>query len=439
MSTTVWPAENSRSHALYQRAAKVLPGGITRIQPWQDPFPVYAARGEGAYVVDVDGTRRLDLLNNFASLIHGHAHPAIVGAVQERVALGTAFTLPTESEVALAETIAERATGFEWIRFSNSGSEAVMCAIKAARALTGRPKIVKIEGAYHGAYDFAEVSLDSTAENWGNDPQSVAFSRGVPQGVLDDVVVVPFNDVATAERIIRAERQGIAAILLDTNPSYLGFVSVSKAFADMCARIAREIGALLILDEVISFRLHVGGAQTLFGIEPDLTVMAKIIGGGFPVGAVAGSREIMKVFDHRQGKPLLPWSGTFTGNPVSMVAGKVSLDLLTQPAIDHINRMGDRVRDALAGLFERSGFPAQVTGVGSMFKISGHRRPIVDYRSGFHSEAETKRLLDLQRLLVLEGYHVSSRGNGFVSTVMTDEEMDGFVAAVARCIERIDR
>ncbi len=155
-----WPHSESRSKALYERAAEVMPGGITRIQPWQDPFPVYARRGEGAYVVDMDGTRRLDLLNNFASLIHGHAHPAIVEATTKRIALGTAFTLPTEPEVELAETICGRVDGFEWIRFSNSGSEAVMCAIKAARALTGRSKIVKVEGAYHGAYDYAEVSLE---------------------------------------------------------------------------------------------------------------------------------------------------------------------------------------------------------------------------------------------------------------------------------------
>lgn len=197
-----WPHSESRSKALYDRAAEVMPGGITRIQPWQDPFPVYAGRGEGAYVVDVDGTRRLDLLNNFASLIHGHAHPAIVEAATKRIALGTAFTLPTEPEVELAETICGRVPGSEWIQFSNSGSEAVMCAIKAARALTGRSKIVKVEGAYHGAYDYAEVSLDPDPQNWGNEPRSVGFSAGVPKGVTEDVVVIPYNDVEASERIV---------------------------------------------------------------------------------------------------------------------------------------------------------------------------------------------------------------------------------------------
>jgi glutamate-1-semialdehyde 2,1-aminomutase len=219
----------------------------------------------------------------------------------------------------------------------------VMCAIKAARALTGRSKIVKVEGAYHGAYDYAEVSLDSDPQNWGNEPRSVGFSAGVPKGVTEDVVVIPYNDVEASERIVMRARNDVAAILLDPAPSYLGFTPISPEFARAMEALARRIGALLILDEVISLRMHVGGAQTLYGITPDLTTMAKIIGGGFPVGAVAGPRSVMRVFDHRRGKPLLPWSGTFTANPVSMVAGKVSLDLLSQSEIDRIDGLGRRL------------------------------------------------------------------------------------------------
>ncbi|MER8880743.1 aspartate aminotransferase family protein [Mesorhizobium sp. M0684] len=433
-----WPNESSVSKQLYDRALEVMPGGITRNQPWQEPFPIYAARGEGAYVFDVDGTKRLDLLNNFASLVHGHAHPEVVEKVRERVGLGTAFTLPTEAEILLAETLTRRVERFEWVRFSNSGSEAVMCAIKAARALTGRPKLVKLEGAYHGSYDFAEVSLDSNPENWGNEPRSVGFSAGVPQGILNDVIVIPFNDVETAERIIRASREDIAAILIDTNPSYLGFAPISPAFAEMVRRVSRDIGALLILDEVITFRLHVGGAQSLYGIEPDLTCLAKIIGGGLPIGAVAGPRDVMKVFDHRQGKPLLPWSGTFTGNPVSTVAGSVSLELLTKEMIDHIGRLGAHLRDELSKVMEKTGFPGQVTGVGSMFKICGHQRPITDYRSAYHNPSEAKTLRLLQGQLVRESYHVSSAGLGFLSTPMSLDDIDGFIQATERAIHALE-
>lgn len=430
-----WPNQTSRSKALYDRGLKVLPGGITRTLPWQEPFPVYAARGEGAYVVDVDNMRRLDLLNNFASLIHGHAHPQVVEAVRAQVGNGSAFTLPTETEVALAETICARAESFEQVRFCNSGSEAVMSAIKAARAITGRPKIVKAEGVYHGSYDYAEVSLNSAPSNWGNDPNSVGYSRGVPKGVTNDVIVIPFNDVEAAERIIRANADTIAGVLLDAAPSYLGFIPLSRPFIDMIQRLTREIGALLILDEVITFRAHVGGAQTLLGIEPDLTTLAKIIGGGYPIGAVAGRREVMRIYDHRDGKPGLPWSGTFTANPISMTAGKVTLDLLDQAAIDRMDRLNDRLVAGLNAAFAGAGFPAQVTGFASSFMIFGHTRPVSDYRTGYSTPEETRRVAALQHALTLEGFHIARTGKGFLSTPMTEAEIDSFVAAVTHILD----
>lgn len=431
---TTWPDPTSRSKELYDRGLNVLPGGITRTLPWQEPFPVYAARGEGAYVVDVDGTRRLDLLNNFASLIHGHAHPDVVRAVRHQVGNGTAFTLPTEQEVVLAETICGRAESFEQIRFCNSGSEAVMSAIKAARAITGRSKIVKAEGVYHGSYDYAEVSLDSAPSNWGNDPNSVGYSKGVPKGVTDDVVVIPFNDVEASERIIRANAGEIAAVLLDAAPSYLGFVQVSRPFIDMIERVTREIGALLVLDEVITFRSHTGGAQTLLGIKPDLTTLAKIIGGGFPIGAVAGRREFMRIYDHRQGKPGLPWSGTFTANPVSMTAGKVTLDLLDSAAIARLNQLHDRLINGLNGVFAATGFPGQVTGFGASFMIYGHNRSVSDYRSGYSTPEETRRVAALQHALTVKGFHIARSGKGFLSTPMTEADVDSFVDAVAQIV-----
>lgn len=432
-----WPSPDTRAQELYRRAEKVMPGGVTRIVPWQPPYPPYAERGEGAYIIDVDGTRRLDLVNNFSSMIHGHAHPEIVRAVQDQVALGTAFSMPTPSEVDLAETISQRTPNIEWLRFSNSGSEAVMCAIKAARALTGRPKIVKIEGAYHGSYDFAEVSLDSTPANWGQEPQSVAYSAGVPDCVRENVVVVPFNDPDAAGRIIRGERDRIAGILIDVTPSYLGYVSMTEEFARTMQDLAREIGAALILDEVISYRMNHGGAQRLYGLEPDYTVLGKIIGGGFPIGAVGGPRSAMAVFDHRNGKPLLPWSGTFTANPISMVAGKVSLDLLTQQSIERINGLGETFRNGLSRILEETGYDAQVTGVASSFKISGHRRPISDYRSSYSTPIEHGRVARLQEELLQLGYYIAYRGHGFFTTVNTPDEVDGLLAACRTAISRI--
>lgn len=431
-----WPDERSESKRLYDRAEKVMPGGITRVIPWVKPFPVYAQRGEGAYVYDADGTRRLDLLNNFASLLHGHAHPKVVEAVRHQVGLGTAFTLPTEAEVVLAETICERAKSFEWVRFSNSGTEAVMAAIKAARALTGRPKIVKIEGAYHGAYDYAEVSLDSPPEGWGNEPASIGYSRGAPAGMTQDVIVIPFNDVETAERIIRRNRESIAGILIEAAPSNLGFPPVSKPFADMVERVSKEIGAVFILDEVITFRVHRGGLQSLMGITPDITVLAKIIGGGFPVGAVAGRREVMSVFDHRNGKPPLPWSGTFTANPVTMTAGKVTLDMYGEEDVQRLDRLTQRLVDGVRAAIEHNGFPGQISSLSSCFMFFGHGRTVTDYRSGYQTVEERALVERLQAAMIREGYLIARNGKGFLSTVMVEEDIDGFVDAFDRIASR---
>lgn len=430
----IWPDEDCESKKLYDRGLKVFPGGITRIVPWLEPFPVYTAFGKGAYVTDVDGTARLDLLNNFASLIHGHAHPAVVDAVSRQLVLGTAYTNPTEAELVLAELLCERIPSAELVRFSNSGSEAVMSAIKAARAATGRPAIVKVEGGYHGSYDYAEVSLDTPSDQFASPPRSIGYATGVPRRLLEDVLVVPFNDPVEAERVIRANKDRIAAILLDAAPSYLGFTPMTPAFAGKMRELATEIGAVMILDEVITFRLDHGGAQNRFDIRPDLTVLGKIIGGGFPVGAVVGSRDVMKVFDHRGGKPLVPWSGTFTANPMTMTAGRVTLELLTPDVIAYLNDLGDRVRGGLTRAFASSGFPGQVTGVGSMFKLIAHDRPVFDYRSQKHTEAESAALVELQRLLVLKGFHVSGVGMGFLSTVMLPEEIDRFCAATEECL-----
>jgi glutamate-1-semialdehyde 2,1-aminomutase len=201
--------------------------------------------------------------------------------------------------------------------------------------------------------------------------------------------------------------------------------------------LATEIGAVMILDEVITFRLDHGGAQKKFGIEPDLTVLGKIIGGGFPVGAVVGSAEVMKVFDHRAGKPLVPWSGTFTANPMTMTAGRVTLEILDADLVAYLNGLGDRVREGLTRAFASSGYPGQVTGVGSMFKIMAHQRPVFDFRSQKHSPAEAAAIAELQRMLVLKGFHISGVGMGFLSTAMVPEEIDRFCEATEECLREL--
>jgi len=416
------------SAALYERATAVMPGGNTRITVYMKPFPYYAAFGQGCRLTDVEGVERLDFTNNYNSLIHGHAHPAITAAVQEQLGHGTAFPMATEAEIHLAELLCARIPGFDRVRFCNSGSEAVMFALKAARAYTGRPKIAKCEGSYHGSYDFAEVSLDSTPATWGNaDPKSVAYAKGTPQGVLDDVVVIPFNKPEEAERILRAHAADLACVLVDLMPNRGGLIPATPDFVAMLNRVREDTGMLIVLDEVITLRLDYGGAQTLFQLTPDLTALGKIIGGGFPVGAVGGSAEVMAVFDPREGKPSLSHSGTFNANPITMVAGVAAMRLLTRAEISRLGALGDHARAGVTAAMKEAGMPGQVTGMGSLFRIHVHDRPLSDYRSMLMTQDEKDRLAAIVDHMRDNGVFVNERGVCSLSTPMGEAEIDVFL------------
>ena len=314
---------------------------------------------------------------------------------------------------------------------------AVMMALKAARARTGRPKIAKCEGSYHGSYDFAEVSLDSSPATWGNaDPKSVPYSAGTPQGVLDYVVVIPFNRTGEAERILRANASDLACVMIDPMPSRGGLVPVQTGYLEMLRRVADETGMLLIYDEVISFRLGYGGAQGVYGVDPDITALAKIIGGGFPIGAIAGTQDAMAVFDPRRGKPLAPHGGTFNANPVSMTAGKVAMDLMTEAEFTRLDTLGQRLRDGVARAFQQTGVDGQVTGAGSLFRIHMHALPLVDYRSAHAAGIEASALDRVTRALRDTGVLIAGTGLGALSTPMGEAEVDLFIETFTGALEK---
>ncbi len=436
---TMWPSETSKSHALFQRALRVMVAGTTRHIPWQDPYPMFAASCSGSKVTDVDGADILDLVQNNASLIHGHAHPEVVGAVTAQLQRGSACTLPFEVEVSLAELLCGRVPSLEKIRFCNSGTEAVMLAMKAARAYTNRPRIVKVEGVYHGMYDYAEVSLDPKPANWGNDPARIGYARGVPQGVLEDVVVVPWNQPEALRRLMLQDAGEIAAIFIDPLSGNTGMTPPTGAFLDEVHRTARDIGALVIYDEVLCFRLGYGGAQGRFGDRrPDMTVLAKIIGGGFPVGAFGGRADIMEaVFEHRQGKPLLPASGTFTANPISMIAGLVTMRMLDHAAFAHLDDLGDRMRAVIRESFTGCGVAGQVNGLGSMLQIRLTDRPISDYRSAFWTVEETEAMKRLQLALLKRGVLITVKGIAYLPTVLSDADIEFFGSAFRGALEGV--
>src|SRR5262245_17617238 len=428
---------DSTAARLSRQARVVMPGGNSRTTVYMAPFPPYAAEGQGCWVVDADGDRRLDLLNNYTALIHGHAHPAVTQAASARLARGSSFPLPTPEEVELATLLVGRLPGVDQVRFTNSGSEAVMMAIKAARGFTGRPKIRKFEGAYHGSYDYAEVSLTSTPENWGSlaAPASVAYSRGTPPAVLEDVVVLPFNRPELAARRIQAHAGALAAVIVDPVPNRVGLMPADHHFLETLRTVTAAHGILLIFDEVIVFRVGYHGAQGYFGIQPDLTTLGKIIGGGFPVGAVGGRADVMAVFDPTGGHPAVPHGGTFNANPVTMAAGLAAMRLMDRAAFERFAEFGAKVRDGLAACFKDAGVTGSATGVGSLFKVHPGNRALLDYRSSRQDKDEAARLDRIARYLLDHGVFLSTTGLGCLSTPMGDAEIEGFLEVFAAALE----
>jgi glutamate-1-semialdehyde 2,1-aminomutase len=422
----------SEAARLYERARKVLPGGNTRTTVYQAPYPSYAVRGKGATLIDADGQERLDFINNYTALIHGHADPDIQAAVIEQLQYGVAFAMPTEHEIKLAELLTERIPSVERMRFTNSGSEAVMMAIKAARAYTGRPKIAKFEGCYHGSYDFAEVSLSTPPDQWGDgDPVSWPYSYGTPQGVLDNVVVIPYNDIPAMERLLEQHKSELAAVLIDPMPMRAGLVPGEPDFLARVREVTQAHGIVLIFDEVISLRVGYEGAQGVVGVMPDLTTMGKIIGGGFPVGALGGSAEVMSVFDPSQGYPKAPHGGTFNANPITMVAGLAAMRKLTPDAFARLNALGAQVREGIAEAMDGARIEGQVTGMGSLFQIHLHSTPVRNYRDSYPSKDAAAKLSQIHRSLMARGIFTAPGITGSLSTPMGEAEINACVDAFA--------
>ncbi|MFA7506350.1 MAG: aspartate aminotransferase family protein [Burkholderiaceae bacterium] len=429
----------SRSSRLYERAQRVFPGGYTRVTLIEKSSePVFVDRGEGAYMVSVDGRRYLDCSQNFTSLIHGHAFAPVTQAVREQLEKGTAFSLGGEAEIRLAEALQQRCRSFEHICFSNSGTEAVMHALKASRAFTGRPLIAKCEGAYHGLSDFSEVSVSPTPDNWGDDePASVPSSAGTPESVLDGVVTLPFNDVQASLGILQRHRDRLACVLLDPMPSRLGLIPATAEYLRAIREFCTREGVVLVFDQVINFRLAHGGCEAFFGVEPDVSTLAKVVGGGFPIGAVAGRASFMKVFSAAEGYPKLPSGGTFSANPVTMLAGLAALEHLTPAAIDRINQHGENVRSRVTAHIERQGLEACITGEGSLFKIHFGVKSPRNYRDSFPLPAEVDRGNRFRGATMARNVHLMPSGLGSISTVMTEADIETLVTAMRESIDEV--
>ncbi|NBX37391.1 MAG: aspartate aminotransferase family protein [Planctomycetes bacterium] len=429
----------TRSESLFARARKVLAGGVSRNTVLRGPHPPYADFGRGCRITDLDGISRIDFSNNMASLIHGHAFPPIIEAVTAQLQRGSAFMMATEAEVRYAEHLAGRSAAFERLRFVNSGTEALMAALKAARAFTNRAKVAKVEGAYHGGYDYAEVSQEPKPENWGSidHPNSVPLTHGSPQSALQDVLVMPANDVDRALAILDAHRSDVACVLLDLMPHRAGLRPADPAFIAAIREWTARNGALLVLDEVITFRTEVGGMQQRYGLRADLTALGKIIGGGFPVGALAGRADVMDVMNPQASKLLYPLSGTFSANPVTMTAGLAAMQHYDAAAVARLNALAERAMHGIREAIGRTNAEACVTGTGSMFRVHMKRTPPLDYRQQFLSADESKRLKLLLEHLFQEGFLMINTCSATLSTPMTEVEIDALVDAIEGGLRRI--
>ena len=421
------------SKALHERAVEVMPGGTTRTTTYFDPYPLYIERGAGCHVWDVDGTERLDLICNYTAMILGHANPAVVAAIGEQAARGTAFAAANAAEVALAEEICRRVPSVDLVRFTSSGTEATMFAMRLARAFTGRPMIARCEGGYHGTHDYAEVSTHPDADLAGDpaQPRPVADSIGTPAWALEQTVVLPFNDGPSCEGILRANAETVAAVIVEPIIGAGGVIPGEPDFLGTLRRVTSELGMLLIFDEIISLRVAPGGAQELFGITPDLTTMGKIIGGGLPVAAFGGRADVMSLLDPRQ-SPNLAQGGTYNGNPLGMVAGLAALEQLTPEVYRDLDAKGDRLRSGLREVFDAHDVAAQVNGIGSLFAIHFTSVPVRDYRSLL--TADRGRSRDLFLGLLNNGVLLAPRGMGGLPTVITDAEIDSVIAATDRVV-----
>ena len=431
-AVTTYERANPRSRSLHERAMHSLPGGNTRTTISFDPFPVAMDRGQGARVWDVDGNERLDFIQNYTALILGHAHPAIVDAISRRAARGTAFAATNQEEVALAEELCRRVPSVERVRFLNSGTEATMFAMRAARAFTGRQAIARIEGGYHGTHDFAEVSTHPPVNEAGpaEAPRAVPDSPGTPPWAVENTVVLPFNNADAAEAILRREGSRLAAVIVEPVLGAGGMIPPLPGFLERLRSVTSELGVLLIFDEVISLRVAPGGAQERFAVTPDLTTMGKIIGGGLPVSAFGGRRDVMAVFE--PGRPgSVAQGGTYNGNPLGMAAGLAALEALTPDEYARLDRLGQALREGLQSTFDRHDVAAQVTGVASLFQVHLVSHPVVDYRSGLGDE-RTLRAFFFGMLN--EGILLASRGMGAVSTPMGEGEIEAFLAAADRVV-----
>lgn len=413
------------SARLTDLASQVMPGGSTRDAVARRPYASFMASAEGGYLTDVDGRRLKDFWYNATSLPLGHGDSRVLAAVRSQLGKGISLFAPTEHAIELGLEICSRVPSADLVRFTNSGTEAVMLAVRLARGYTGRPLVAKFEGSYHGSYDDVSWSVSPAAGEAGL-PDELGLKPVPATGGLTSAtgrtLVLPYNDIAAVQQVLETHSSRLAAVIVEPMANRMGLIMPKPGFLEGLRRLCTEYGIVLIFDEVLSFRVAYHGTQGLLHVTPDLTTLGKIIGGGFAVGAVGGRADIMRVSEPLGGGTVTH-TGTFNANPITMVAGKATLDALTDETFDRLNATGERLRTSLRRIC--SGLPLQVTGAGSLFKITATPVELESHRSTLETDFEWQEVVSLH--LLTKGFFLTSQLQGCLSTATSDSDIEEFL------------
>lgn len=417
----------------YDKAKKIMPGGVNSPVRAFKPYPFFTSQAKGSKLHDIDGNIYIDYCMAYGPLILGHANTKIIEAVKDQLGKGTLYGTPTDIEIKLAELITNIVPSMKMLRLVNTGTEATMHAIRVARGYTGRNKIIKFEGCYHGAHDYVLVQAGSGATTFGT-----PTSLGIPENAIKDTLVLPFNDIESLKETINQNRDEIAAVIIEPVIGNAGTILPKDGYLNSIRNITEEEQIVLIFDEIITgFRLSLGGAQEYYGITPDMTTLGKIIGGGFPIAAYGGKKEIMENIS-----PLgkVYQASTFAGNPISTTAGLATLNALTEnknTLYGNLERMGNEIRKGLLDIVEDKGASAEVNGIASMFQIFFTDQIVTDYESA--KSSDISKFMSYQTKILNDGVFIppSQFETCFLSTSHTDEDITKTLESMNEAIRTI--
>jgi glutamate-1-semialdehyde 2,1-aminomutase len=421
----------NKSKTIFERAKKVLPGGVNSPVRAFEPYPFFVECAQGSKLYDADGKSYIDYCNAYGAMLLGHAQPDIMEAVKKQLPMGSLYGAPTELEVEFAELISKSSPCMEMLRLVNSGTEATMHAIRAARGYTGRKKIVKFEGCFHGSHDNVLVKAGSGAATFGT-PNSL----GIPEETTQNTIVVPYNSIEALEAVMNEQGTDVAAVIVEPVLANVGLILPTEDYLSFLRKITSQYGTVLIFDEIITgFRLALGGAQEYYGVKPDMATLGKVLGGGLPLAAFGGKREIMENISPI-GK--VYQAGTFSGNPVSATAGYTILKLLNQKKAEIYPRLEKNCAEltkALLDFVQTYDMPAQVYSIASMYQIFFTKEEVRDYACAKHSD--TKMFMAYFHELLRQGVFIppSQFETCFVSMAHSEEDLKQTLNAFDKALE----